>query len=153
MLEKRQAQPGVACLGGKIIVVAGGACKGNFLSTVECLSKDPANDNKWATAWKQLAPMHQARGLFRLVEFRGKLIAVGGRITEKPSQTLTASVEIFHPPEATDVGGIGLWTRITNLARPLQISGCVLSPTTPNEIFAFGKSNLIMRTIHSLYSP
>ncbi len=143
MLEKRQSRPGVAYLGGNKLVVAGGAYNKNYISTVECLAKDPANNNAWATAWRRLAPMHQARGYFQLVEFRGKLIAVGGRITEKPNITDTASVEMFQPPEATDAGGIGVWTRIASLTRPLEIFGCVLSPTTPNEVFAFGMSNSI----------
>ncbi len=139
MLAKRHAGPGVACLKGNVIVVAGGLCDGNYLSTVERLSKDAENDSRWTTAWKQLAPMNQARGFFQLAEFRGNLIAAGGWITEKPNKTLTSSVEIFQPSDATDPDGPGLWTRITNLTRPLEIQGCILSPITPNEIYAFGK--------------
>ncbi len=147
MLEKRRAKPGVACLKGNIIVVAGGWFDGNYLATVECLSKDSENESGWTAAWKRLAPMQQPRGFFGLVEFRDKLLAVGGRITCKPNITNTASVELFQPPGANDPGGIGLWTRITSLPRPLQINGCVLSPIMSNGIFAFGKSNAILLVI------
>ncbi len=139
MLEKRLAKPGVACLKGNMIVVAGGLCNGNYLSTVECLSKDPENHNEWAATWKRLAPMQQPRAFFGLVEFRDKLLAVGGRITFKPNSINTESVELFQPAGLNDPDGIGLWTRITSLPRPLQIIGCVLSPSASNEMFAFGK--------------
>ncbi len=139
MLKQRQAQPGVACLNGNSIVVAGGLCDGNYLSAVESLSKDDENDSGWTTAWKQLAPMNQARGFFGLVEFRGNLIAAGGRITAGPNRTQTSSVEIFQPPDAANPDGTGLWTQITNLTRPLEIMGCALFAMMPNEIHAFGK--------------
>ncbi len=126
-----------------MIVVAGGHGNGNFLSTVECLSKDPANDSGWAAAWKQLAPMQQPRAGFGFVEFRDRLIAVGGFITIEPNVTFTASVELFQPPDAGDPDGIGVWTRITDLPRPLPIYGLALSPNTFNEILVFGESNAL----------
>ncbi len=124
-----------------MVVVAGGYGNGHFLSTVECLSKDLANDNGWAAAWKRLAPMQQPRIFFGLVDFRDRLIAVGGRTAGLPNFTNTASVELFQPPDAGDPDGIGVWTRITDLPRPLLIYGLALSTTAPNELLIFGESN------------
>ncbi len=139
-----------------MVVVAGGLGNGHFLSTVECLPKDRANDSGWAAAWKRLAPMQQPRGSFGLDEFRDRLIAAGGWISLNPKITFTASVELFQPPDAGDPYGIGVWTRITDLARPGEISGFTLSPTAPNEILAFGESNApffhFYQRMNSVYS-
>lgn len=112
--------PGVAVLDGKIYIVGGSA--GGPLNTVDLY--DPGKN-----VWETRAPMPTARYALGLVECKGKLYALGGRLAQNTAQTsCTGIVEQYDP--ATDT-----WTELAPLSQARQELAAV---STDGRIYAIG---------------
>uniref|UniRef100_A0A0X3NKC7 Kelch-like protein 18 n=2 Tax=Schistocephalus solidus TaxID=70667 RepID=A0A0X3NKC7_SCHSO len=114
MRERRECPAAAALPDGRAFVLGGHDGVVSIASVEYCHLRPDWQETAAQNAkfWKPVASMLTPRSYLGAVEFKGKIIVVGG----SDDHQRLKSVEMFTPP--TDDQGLGQWTRIADMHNP-----------------------------------